>query len=205
MTRIKKTIVGVAIGISALAIAVPGALAARPHHGPRPFPVHFGADAVAYGTVASGDMTGFTVNTTGGGSYAVATTPRTRFVAVNPSDGATFQAGDAVLTRGFFVNGFTARVVWFDSAPFNLVGSGHWFAGTGDSNDATSLSLTDKSNAVDSFTLDSKTRFWVNGNRTDPSAVPSVTGDHVAVFAVERTDGSWLARGVWIRLPKPKR
>jgi hypothetical protein len=195
------------LAIAATLAAAPVAFAAqndhRGHGGHNRPPVgssFFNGGAAAYGTVATDDTTGFTVTTPTGATVTVATTSTTKFQAANPTDEATFQAGDAVVALGSFVNGFTANAVRYDSTAFSM-GRGQAYSGIGVSNTATQLVVT-VGTTPDTFTLNGNTKFWVNGASTAAASVPSVTGDKVRLEAVPVTDGSWVALGVSIRLPK---
>jgi len=187
-------------------MVAPAAMAARGHHhgrgnqGPPVRAGYFGAGAFAYGTVGTGDTSGFAVTTPTGASVTVGTSAGTKFKAVNSKDGATFQAGDAVLASGAFVNGFTARVVWYDSATFPL-GQPQLYAGVGVSNTATQLVVT-VSGAADTFVLNANTKFWVNGASTAAASVPDVSGDAIRVAATPMTDGTSVALRVLVHLPK---
>jgi hypothetical protein len=72
------------------------------------------------------------------------------------------------------------------------------------SNTATQLVLTVGTN-TDTFTLNSNTKFWVNGTKTAAASVPNVSGDTVRVLASEMTDGSWVAVSVRITSAGPYR
>jgi hypothetical protein len=206
MSRFKIGAFGL-LTMAGLLMVVPASALAAPKHGHPggPTPIHVGGGAVAYGSVTSTGTGTFVLTTPGssGTPYTIGTTADTKFVAVNPTDGATFQANDAVLAAGAFVNGFTARVVWYDSSPFALPGGHAGARGTGVSISATQLVITDRSNNTDTFTLNSSTKFSVNGKPTAASSVSSVTGDMVEVQTQTFTDGSVVAVRVAIRLPKP--
>jgi hypothetical protein len=162
-------------------------------------PVHRPPTASVFGSLASFTATSAVV-TTPAGPVNINLTPTTDYLPNNQATAvAGFKVGDQVLARGYFRNGFWTASIRYDIVPFVVSGLNKFIGRLQlPAASANSVTILIRKGVTRTFNTDANTRYYDDGKLDKNPTKDLKQNTLLTVYAVEYSDGSWLAKSVVI-------
>jgi Domain of unknown function (DUF5666) len=197
VNRAKLAIIAL-VGVAVLGATIPaGVLAAKPKAPPA---------AVVFGNLVSFDQNGAVVGTPNG-NVNINFTANTDYYPNNQAAAvAGFKAGDQVLARGYFRNGFWTATIRYDLVPFAISGvvkfEGRLVA-TPAASPPFTLTIMIRKNVNKTFLTNDSTRYYDDGKLDKDPLHDLHVNVPLTIYGQEYSDSSWLARVVVIHDNEP--